>query len=232
MCRGKKICTKLGINAANWSKEAPLMPPGWGDGQLTIFAEAVRLASVGDVVRARIQLASIRSEDLQTWFIEHGQQSGFFRDRVLHIAKPHSTLPFDPIRSPDKLATEVFKRDGYRCRYCGSRLVPINVLKAFSKAVGQDAFRATGTNLERHGIVLAFRANADHVVPWTLGARTDMTNLVSACWSCNFGKSSYTLEQIGVDDPRDRPIPASDGWDGLMSLLPGLRARAKGKQNA
>jgi 5-methylcytosine-specific restriction endonuclease McrA len=75
-------------------------------------------------------------------------------------------------------------------------------------------------------VVLAFRANVDHVVPWTLGGRTDMENLVSACWCCNYGKSSYTLEQIGLDDPRLRPTPESDGWDGLTSSLPGLRANA------
>lgn len=229
MCRGERTCIELGNDAAKWSKLAPLMPPVWFGGELTLFAEAVRLASVGDVAGARIKLGSIQSEQMQTWFIEHGQQSGFFRDRHFHLATPPITIPLDPLRSPDKLATEVFKRDGYRCRFCGNRLVPLSVLKEFSKAVGNDDFRATGTNMERHGIVLAFRANADHVVPWTLGGRTDMANIVSACWSCNFGKSSYTLEQLGLGDPRDRPIPISDGWNGLTSFIPSLRANAQGK---
>jgi hypothetical protein len=116
------------------------MPPAWFDDQLTIFAEAVRLAAVGDVASARVQIRSIRSEELQTWYIEHGQQSGVFRNRHFGRSNPAVAdtvaVALDPIRSPEKLATAVFKRDGYRCRYCGVRLVPLHVLKAFGKAVG------------------------------------------------------------------------------------------------
>ena len=226
MCRGrgKSICTELGSDVSLWSKEAPLIPPVWFDGQLSIFEEAVRLASIGDIEKARDKLRSIRSEDLQTWFIEHGQQSGEFRKRHFRLAKPTVTVAFDPVRFPEKLAAEVFKRDGYRCRYCCFRIVPMMVLKAFSKAVGRDAFRMSGKNLERHGMVFACRGIADHVRPWNLGGRTDMDNLVSACWSCNYGKSGYTLEQIGVDDPRSRPIPIADGWDSLVSYLSALKA--------
>ena len=226
MCRGKRTCTELGTDADAWSKHAPLMPPAWFDDQLTTFTEAVRLASAGDVLASRAQLGLIRSEDLQTWFIEHGQQSGVFRDRHFRRPKPAFTGSIDPLASPDRFAREVFTRDGYRCRYCGIRLVPKEVLMAFSKVVGRDAFRPTGTNLERHGIVLIFRANADHVVPRKLGGRTAVDNLVSACWCCNYGKSSFTLEQIGVDDPRGKPVAAADGWDGLTSHLTGLRTNA------
>jgi HNH endonuclease len=148
--------------------------------------------------------------------------SGTFRNRHFGRSKPEATLPLDPIASPQKLARDVFRRDGYRCRYCGMRLVPKDVFEAFSRVVGREAFRATGTNLERHGVVLAFRANADHVVPWNLGGRTEMDNLVSACWSCNYGKAGFTLDQIGVTDPRVGPCQVFDGWDGLTGFLPSL----------
>jgi 5-methylcytosine-specific restriction endonuclease McrA len=86
--------------------------------------------------------------------------------------------------------------------------------------VGRDVFRASRTNQERHGVVLAFRANIDHVVPWKLGGKSDDSNLVTACWSCNYGKAQYTLDQIGLDDPRDRkPKMLIDGWDGLTSFI-------------
>jgi 5-methylcytosine-specific restriction endonuclease McrA len=229
MCRGgdKKSCTELGSNPAIWSKTAPLIPPVWFDGQLTIFEEAVRLASIGEVEKAHEQLRLIRSGDLQSWFIEHGQMSGEFRKRHFDVARPVVAVEPDPVRSPAKLEAEVFKRDGYRCRYCGLRLVPMVVLKAFSNVVGRDAFRPTGKNMERHGMVFAFRGIADHVMPWKLGGRTDLDNLVSACWSCNYGKSGYTVEQLGVDDPRGRPVSVSDGWDGLKSFLPALKASVR-----
>jgi len=228
MCRGRKrTCTELGSDVTAWSKLAPLMPPEWFDVQVTAFAEAVRLAASGEAPAARIQLGTIRGTDLQTWFIEHGQMSGMVREHHLNRPQPVATGIYrDPVRSPQRFAKAALQRDGYRCRYCGVRLVPKGVLEAFSGVVGRDVFGIKGRNLERHGVVLAFRANVDHVVPWTLGGRTDMENLVSACWCCNYGKSSYTLEQIGLDDPRLRPTPESDGWDGLTSSLPGLRANA------
>lgn len=99
----------------------------------------------------------------------------------------------------------------------------MQVLAAFARVVGVKAFRATGTNEERHGAVLAFRANVDHVVPWRLGGATSPDNLVTACWSCNCGKAGYTMEQLGIDDPRNVSA-CVDKWDGLLSHLRGLQA--------
>ena len=39
-------------------------------------------------------------------------------------------------------------------------------------------------------------------------ALTDFGALVTCCWSCNYGKSNHTFEQIGLDDPLGR-IPES-----------------------
>ncbi len=41
---------------------------------------------------------------------------------------------------------------------------------------------------------------------------------MTACWTCQFGKDRYSLEELGLLDPRDRQ-PAKDGWDGLERLL-------------
>lgn len=224
MCRGAKTCTFLGDHAECWSREAPLPSPAWFQEELAKFIKSAKLAAAGDVVEARRQLGLIRNSDLQNWYIEHGQMSGIFRARRLGRPKPEAqTLILDPIASPERFANQVFKRDGYRCRYCGIRLIPKGVLEAFSRVVGIDAFRATGTNLQRHGVVLAFRANADHVVPYKAGGRTDLQNLVSCCWCCNYGKGPFTLEQLGLDDPRSRAVKAIDDWDGLSSLQPALR---------
>jgi len=37
--------------------------------------------------------------------------------------------------------------------------------------------------------------------PHSLGGRTELDNLVTSCYSCNFGKAEYTLKQLGIDDP-------------------------------
>ncbi len=105
----------------------------------------------------------------------------------------------------------------YICRYCGLRVVPKSVFRAFAKAVGPESFPLGKTNRSRHGLYLEFCAVTDHVVSHNLGGRTNMDNLVTACWSCNYGKAGWTVEVIGIDDPRVRQPEPSPEWDGLAS---------------
>ena len=70
--------------------------------------------------------------------------------------------------------------------------------------------------LSRHGIIHATWPVADHVVPWNMGGATNLSNLVTSCGACNYGKDGFTCKQLGITDPLQRP-PISDGWDGLVS---------------
>jgi 5-methylcytosine-specific restriction endonuclease McrA len=199
MCRGQPVCTVLGDRPEAWSSRAPLPVPSWFNTQLDAFSLAVQEAAHGDRRQAVELLAAVGSADLRTWYVEHGQVSGRFRVRVRRpmVFSLVSLLERDAQRSPDGFAKEIFRRDGFLCRYCGLRVIPKQVFAAFARAVGVEAFRATGTNDERHGVVLAFRANVDHVLPWKLGGATAPENLVTACWSCNYGKAGYAIEQRG-----------------------------------
>lgn len=60
---------------------------------------------------------------------------------------------------------EIFKRDGFRCTYCGS----------------------TPSDGPLH---------VDHVVPVAEGGSNDPSNLVTACASCNLGKSAVPLGMV------------------------------------
>lgn len=62
---------------------------------------------------------------------------------------------------------EIFKRDGFRCAYCGA-----NPLSA--------------TLVTMH---------VDHVNPKAAGGSDDPSNLITACETCNLGKSNVPLEQ-------------------------------------
>jgi 5-methylcytosine-specific restriction endonuclease McrA len=217
MCRKQKVCFELGTDPNQWDSRAPLPVPGWFEDELKKFSAAVTAAAAGQVSESIRLLEQVRGSDLRHWYVEHGQLSGMYRTK--HFGRPNPTagdVLCDPLRSPDQHSKEVLLRDGFRCRYCGLGVVPKNVLSAYSAVVGAKTFRATGTNAERHGTVLAFRANVDHVIPWNLGGRTNVENLVTACWACNYGKAGYTLEQIGLEDPREF-APEVDGWDGLSS---------------
>lgn len=61
-----------------------------------------------------------------------------------------------------RLRFEIFKRDGFRCVYCGATPV-------------QSVLRV------------------DHVEPVAGGGETDPSNLVTACFGCNAGKSDVNL---------------------------------------
>lgn len=64
------------------------------------------------------------------------------------------------------LRFDVFKRDGFRCRYCG---------------ISAD-----------DGAIL----HADHVIPQSKGGPTTLENLATACFECNVGKSDKDLGDI------------------------------------
>ncbi len=168
-------------------------------------------------------LMQVRGEEMREWYIDHGQNSGVFRNRHYRVVvgRTITALRGAP---PSSMVDAVYRRDRYRCRYCGLRLFPIEVLRAYECTIGTDVFAATAKNAS-HGAALVFRATYDHVDPLSCGGRHVPENIVTGCYSCNFGKGSYTLTQLGLDDPRAQPLPSGD-WDGLVSLLPEFRNRS------
>lgn len=126
---------------------------------------------------------------------------------------------------PGRVVASLYARDGWRCRFCGCRVVPGTARKAMKAAV-PDAI-AWGETEGYHGAFYALTASPDHVVPHSVGGSNDEENVVTACWSCQFGRGNFRLEEFGLIDPRLRP-PVTDGWDGLTRLLhtTGCRASA------
>jgi len=164
-------------------------------------------------------------DKLRNWFVDHGKQAGFCRyPHLPHQPSEIGAVVVEGVRQPSKSQMElVFQRDGYHCRYCSLRIIPNYVFDLFGRIVGLDVFATGGRAEQRHGAALTFRGCADHVVPHFLGGKTDLDNLVTACWPCNFGKDRFTCDEIGIEDPRLRPRLASNEWDGLVSLVPQLQ---------
>ena len=189
--------------------------------------DVVKAAASGSEAEACTALARMRNDRMRNWYDVHGQNTGAHRVRTLNLPMPAPpSLALDPIKRPTALEKRVFERDGYRCRYCGLRVVPKAVFEFIQRFVGRDRFCSWGSNPVMHGAAHAFRAYADHVVPHSLAGRTNMENLVTACPACNSGKYDKTLEQLGLDDPRSRE-PQLTGWDGLVSIVANARAAAK-----
>lgn len=54
----------------------------------------------------------------------------------------------------------------------------------------------------------------DHLLPHARSGTNDLENVVITCAPCNYGRGGYTLEEVGLADPRLRE-PVRSTWDGL-----------------
>jgi 5-methylcytosine-specific restriction endonuclease McrA len=226
MCKGTQTCTALGSDSSKWSREAPLPVPDYFEKAVEGFTIAVTSLIDGNKEDSLLALKETNHEAVGEFFIEHGQQSAYFRvenrqeiDKANRIAKELNNSP----RLIPKVEKEVFERDCYRCRYCGLRIIAKEVFAEYSRIVGSENFSVERENAKRNGLTLGLRGVADHVEPYASGGETSINNLVTSCYSCNFGKAGYTLEQIGIFDPRLKQ-PVKDEWMGLTEFLEALRA--------
>ena len=115
-----------------------------------------------------------------------------------------------------KVEYEVHRRDGWRCRYCSSRVISKIARTKIIEAVPEVA-RWGRTNEEKHFSLCTLSASLDHVVPFKRGGDNSDYNLVTACGPCQFGRNQWLLSEVGIYDPRDFS-PIIDAWDGLTRL--------------
>ena len=204
MCnqQGRSHCSELGAEASLWSKDAPLQKPVWIKEAFHVLTEAIKLTKEGNLQDARFLLENAPDLEMRDWFVIHAQNSGAWRNRAFEIIAPEPVLPLDPVKRFTRFETVIFARDNLRCRYCSSEVIPKRDFEKVQVSLGPKSLPLGKTNSTRSGFYLMFVATLDHVLPWSLGGRTDEPNLVTCCWSCNYGKGKYTVEQIGINDPR------------------------------
>jgi 5-methylcytosine-specific restriction endonuclease McrA len=128
-----------------------------------------------------------------------------------------------PRQPPPSVALDIYRRDGFRCRYCGCRIVLPRAQSTIS-ALLPGAVTWGSKDAELNAAFYTLKGVLDHVVPHAHGGTSDPENIVVSCQPCNYGKGNYFLEQLGLSDPRLRP-PAVDDWDGLLRVLPLRPAR-------
>jgi 5-methylcytosine-specific restriction endonuclease McrA len=216
MCRGKNICSELGIDSTKWNNYSPLPKPQWMNDEVDVFIKIAEAFSEQNKTTCLDQLFQIRSSEITEWYIEHGQMSGRHRKIQLEIPPPPTIniSQRDPVRSPAKIQNEVFLRDAYHCRYCGGKLLSQEFIKMFIKKIDSPLYKRGETNLTTHGIIHITWPVADHVIPWNKGGKTSLENLVTSCAPCNYGKDGYTIEQLGLENPFRRK-PVKSDWNGL-----------------
>lgn len=182
-----------------------------------LLSQACDALILGDSVQARSLLAEADFPALHhyAFVLMNSESKSIHRIRKV----PGLPAPLSKItqRMPGAAAQRaLFARDGYRCRFCGCRVV-------LPKA--RDRIRLLLPGCIRfseqagfHAAFYALSASIDHIVPHSRGGTNEMENLVVACWSCQFGRGGYLLEEVGLIDPRTR-APVVDDWDGLGRIL-------------
>lgn len=203
MCKqgDAKFCSELGEDSSLWSASTPLEKPDWIKDSFQILVDAITQASAGKVEIAQTILKNSRDLEMRTWYDVHAQNIAKWRFDAFKVQTPEPILPLDPVKTFSKFESRLLARDNYKCRYCSDPVISKKMFKEANSVIGSSFLPLGRTNLTRSGFYLMFVATLDHVTPWSLGGKTDESNLVTSCWSCNYGKANFTVEQIGLRNP-------------------------------
>ena len=112
---------------------------------------------------------------------------------------------------------EVRDRDGFHCRFCGIPVIRAEVRKYLHKHYPNTVSWGR-TNASQHAAFQCMWLQYDHVVPHSAGGTSGTENVVITCAACNYGKWNYTLEELGLVDPRS-VTPVQSAWEGLERVF-------------
>ena len=186
-----------------------------------LLDRAVYAHLAGEWGRAADLIADANMRELWDWAesLRGPTNIEFHRVRTVEGAPPIlERNRRDPKKKPDaELRRTIIRRDGYRCRFCGIPVIRTEIRKAMHRKYG-DVLPWGRTNAELHTAFACFWLQFDHVLPHSRGGRTDLDNLAITCAPCNFGRAEWTLEEVGLIDPRTRPVEQTS-WDGLERFV-------------
>lgn len=86
----------------------------------------------------------------------------------------------------------------------GGKIAPGTRFKVFHR----DNYRCVYCGAEPDKILLEI----DHVIPYSLGGRSKITNLVTACQPCNAGKAALELELLRISPVDPEAWTWSQEW--------------------
>lgn len=176
-----------------------------------VTAHLAGRSAVAEELFRRVDLPVLREWTESLW----GANSPHVKPRSMPNAAPH--LPKDqrvPLRMPNTAEKRLLhERDGYHCRFCGIPVIRMEIRKRIRQAY-PNALSWGSTNVTQHAAFQLMWLQYDHVLPHARGGNNDLDNIVITCAPCNYGRMNWTLEEVGLLDPRTQAIARSD-WDGL-----------------
>jgi len=185
--------------------------------------EAVSAHLANQFERAKLLICQANSgtirDALREWTESlWGKRSPYVQYRKVEGAPPY--VGGQPFRAPTAAERRLLhERDGYHCRFCGIPVIRKDVREKLRKFYGDEVIPFSAkSNEQQHAAFQAMWAQYDHILPRARGGSDDLSNLVVTCAPCNYARMNYTLEEIGLIDPRTRN-PIQSTWDGLERVL-------------
>ncbi len=159
----------------------------------------------------RTDMPVIRAWTESLW----GKNSPYVKRRIVPEAPPiFSKEQRIKVRMPTLAEKgKLHQRDGYHCRFCGIPVIRMEIRNRI-KEFYPDLLSWESKNEKQHAAFQAMWLQYDHLLPHARGGNNDLDNVVITCAPCNFGRMNYTLEEVGLMDPRKRE-PVHSSWDGL-----------------
>jgi len=176
-----------------------------------VIAHLAGRSDLANELIRRADMPVIREWTESLW----GSNSPYVKKSCVLDAPP--SLPIEQ-REKERMPTaaenhELHQRDGYHCRFCGIPVIRketrIRIMEVYP-----DALPWERKNPEQHAAFQAMWLQYDHLLPYARGGNNDLGNIVITCAPCNFARMNYTLEEVGLIDPRIRE-PVRSSWDGL-----------------
>jgi hypothetical protein len=132
-----------------------------------------------------------------------------------HVKVPHRAIP-------KSVNLDVAVRDGWRCRYCGVRLISYDFSREVNRRFPDLWVISPAVERNMHPAAYLLRYTPDHVVPHWTGGSNEADNLVACCGTCQYQKGQCTIEELDLSNPFDR-APVIDTWDGLSGRFGPIR---------
>jgi hypothetical protein len=163
----------------------------------------------------KANMAEVRAWTESLW----GKASPHVLYRIVPGAPPNlAKAQREKLRMPtSEEKRRLHLRDGYHCRFCGIPVIRSEVRNRLRRLY-PDALPWPNNNAGAHAAFQAMWAQYDHVLPHARGGDNAIENLVVTCAPCNFARMSFTLDEVGLADPRLRE-PLVSSWDGLERIL-------------
>lgn len=188
------------------------------------LSQAVIFHSLWDRESAKNIFSKTNNPRFREW-VESiiGKKSPYINYRAAE--NPLPILPKDqriPLRMPTtEEKKKIHERDGFFCRFCGMPVIRSEIRKKIIHSYFSEV-PWWKTNLSRHAAFFAMWAQYDHILPHARWGDNSLDNLILTCSACNFGRMSYTLDEVWILFPENKPLQSIE-WNGLEDFDSGSR---------